>query len=141
MKYLFSLIALTAVLASCTSAPAPEPAPQPNDQPKQPVAADPLSGQWVGEWGPSPARQTAVMLELKWDGTTLTGTVNPGRNAIELSKAAFDPASQSVTLELDAPNADREIVRYIVKGKVEGKTMSGTFDRGGEAGIFKLEKL
>ena len=124
------------VLISCSAKPesaTPEPA-------DQPLAADPLSGQWVGRWGPSANRQTDVMLELKWDGTTLTGTVNPGRNALELSKATFDPNTQAITLELDAPNPDREIVRYVVKGKVEGTTMSGTFDRGGETGIFELQR-
>ena len=131
MKHVFCLILFLGLLTSCGSAPEP---------PSTPASADTLSGEWVGQWGPSPSRQTAVTLELRWDGTTLNGTVNPGRNALELSKASFDPQSQTVTMELDGPNADREVVHYVVKGKVEGNTMSGTFDRAGETGTFSLEK-
>ena len=131
MKHLFCLIAILGLLASCGSSP------EPTD--KQ-TSTDPLSGEWAGNWGPSPSRQTAVTLELKWDGTKLSGTVNPGRNSIELSKATFDPQSGAVTMELDGPNPDREIVHYVIKGKVEDNAMSGTFDRAGETGTFTLEK-
>jgi len=131
MKSLLCLIAIVGLLASCA------PAPSSKDQSS---STDPLSGTWVGEWGPSPDRQSSVTVELKWDGTALKGTVNPGRNAIELSKATFDPQSQAVSMELDAPGANRNIVHYVVNGKVSGTTMSGTFDRGGETGTFKIEK-
>jgi hypothetical protein len=132
MKHLFCLIVSLGILTSCSNAP--------KTADRSPSSADPLTGEWTGEWGPSSNRQTAVTLELKWDGTTLTGTVNPGRSPIELSKATYDPQSQTVTMELDGPNPDREIVHYVVNGKVEGTTMSGTFDRAGEKGTFKLEK-
>ena len=131
MKHLFSLVALVGLLVSCAPAPASG---------DQPLPADPLSGNWVGEWGPRPGQQTYVTLELEWDGSTLKGTVNPGRNAIELSKATYDPQLQAVTMELDAPGPNRNVVHYVVNGKVSGNTMEGTFDRGGETGTFKIEK-
>ena len=131
MKRLFSLIAILGMLVACAPAP---------DKAEHPSSADPLTGNWVGEWGPSPDRQTYVTLELKWDGTSLKGTVNPGRNEIELSKATYEPQSQTVTMELDAPGANRNTVHYVVSGKVSGNTMTGTFDRGGETGTFKIEK-
>src|SRR5262249_4871963 len=52
---------------------------------------DPLSGTWVGDWGPSASDRNQVTVELKWDGKTLTGNVNPGPNAVPLDKASFDP--------------------------------------------------
>jgi len=104
------------------------------------TAADPVSGTWVGEWGPSPSRQTEVTVELKWDGTTLQGTVDPDRTPFELSKASFDPKTSAVTMELDGPNSRRETVHYVIEGKVSGDTMSGTFDRAGEKGTFKIKK-
>jgi hypothetical protein len=104
------------------------------------AAADPISGTWVGEWGPSPSRQTEVTVELKWDGTTLKGTVDPHRTPFELSKASFDPKTNAVKMELDGPNSRREMVHYVIEGKISGTTMSGTFDRAGEKGSFKLEK-
>jgi hypothetical protein len=52
----------------------------------------------------------------------------------------FDPQVQTVTLELDGPNPDREMVHYVIKGKIEGTTMTGTFDRAGDTGTFQLQK-
>jgi hypothetical protein len=104
------------------------------------AAADPISGTWVGEWGPSPSRQTEVTLELKWDGATLKGTVDPHRTPFELSKASFDPKTNAVRMELDGPNSRRDMVHYVIEGKIAGTTMSGTFDRAGEKGTFKIEK-
>lgn len=127
MKHLICVIALAGILAACSSD-------------KSATSADALSGTWTGEWGPSPDRQTFVTLELKWDGTNLKATVNPGRSPIEVSKATFEQQTQAITLELDAPGSTREIVRYVVKGQVSGDSMSGTFDRGGELGTFRLEK-
>ena len=50
----------------------------------RPMVADPLSGTWTGDWGPSASDRNPVTVELKWDGTVLTGTVNPGPNAVVL---------------------------------------------------------
>lgn len=120
------LLAAVVVLFGCSASTTPP--------------ADPVTGTWAGEWGPSPSKQTEVVVELQWDGTTLRGTVDPDRNGIELAKASFDPKTSAVTMELDGPNSSREIVRYKIDGKISGTTMSGTFDRAGEAGTFKIEK-
>jgi hypothetical protein len=122
------LVATLALLSACSSATTST------------GTADPVSGTWVGEWGPSPSRQTEVTVELKWDGTTLKGTVDPDRNGIELATASFDPKTSAVTMELDGPNSSREIVRYKIEGKISGTTMSGTFDRAGEKGTFEINK-
>ena len=61
-------------------------------------SADPLTGTWKGDWGPSPTDRNAVILVLKWDGKTLTGTVNPGPDAIAIEKASFDPKSMTIHL-------------------------------------------
>ena len=44
-------------------------------------SADPLTGTWKGDWGPSATDRNSVTIELKWNGKTLTGTVNPGPDA------------------------------------------------------------
>ena len=103
-------------------------------------SADPLSGTWTGQWGPTPSRQTDVTVALKWDVTTLHGTVDPDRMPFELSKASFDPKTNSITMELDGPNSRGQTVHYVIEGKVSGNAMSGTFDRAGEKGTFKIRK-
>jgi len=60
------------------------------------AADDPLSGTWTGDWGPSERDRNQATVELKWDGKSLSGTVNPGPNAVELKKATFDPKSGAV---------------------------------------------
>jgi hypothetical protein len=101
---------------------------------------DPLTGRWEGEWGPSPERQTNVVLELKWDGTTLTGTVNPSGRAMELGKSTFNPRTNMISMELDAHDVAGEPDHYSIEGKVDGKTMSGSWTRNKGAGTFKISK-
>lgn len=122
------LIATLSILSGCSSATPSTAAP------------DSISGRWIGEWGPSPSRQTEVTVELKWDGATLRGTIDPDRRPFELSKASFDPKTSAVTMELDGPNSRGEKVHYVIEGMVAENTMSGTFDRAGEKGTFKIQK-
>ena len=103
-------------------------------------AADPISGTWRGEWGPTPQRQTDVTVEFRWDGKNLQGTVDPEGKSYELTKASFDPQTDIVKMELDGPNSRRETVHYLIEGKISGKVMSGTFNRGGEKGTFRIAK-
>jgi hypothetical protein len=56
----------------------------------------PLKGSWLGDWGPNKTQRTQVVVVLDWDGKNITGTINPGPDAIPLSKA---------TLELKRPPA------------------------------------
>jgi hypothetical protein len=101
---------------------------------------DPLTGRWEGEWGPTPERQTNVVLELKWDGTMLTGTVNPGGRAMELGKSSFDPKTNAISMELDARDVSGEPDHYSIQGKVDGKKMAGTWTRNKGSGTFKISK-
>ena len=135
LSVLFTLL----VVGACSSEPAKAPEPAATDAPAAPDAsADPLSGTWKGDWGPSEKDRNAVELELKFDGTTLTGTVNPGANAIPLSKAAFNAGT--ITMEADAKGHDGKPVHYTIEGKVEGTSMTGTWNHDDKKGDFKLTK-
>jgi hypothetical protein len=104
------------------------------------AADDPLSGTWTGDWGPSAMDRNQVTVELKWDGKILTGTVNPGPNAIELKKAAFDPKTNAVHFEADTTNRRGNAIHYVIDGKVEGKAMTGTWNHDNRNGDFKITK-
>jgi hypothetical protein len=101
---------------------------------------DPVTGKWEGKWGPSPDRQTEVVLELKWDGSHLTGTINPGSRAIEISKGTFDPGTNAISMELDSTNNRGETDHYAIQGKVDGNKMSGTWTRNNGSGDFHITK-
>jgi hypothetical protein len=79
-------------------------------------------------------------VELKLDGTAVTGTVNPGENAVALTKGSFNQETSAVTMEADAKGHDGKDVHYVIEGKVEGGTMSGTWNHGDKKGDFKLSK-
>ena len=131
------------VLAACASEPATstETAAEPEAAAAAPDAsADPLSGTWTGDWGPTPTHRNPVTLELKWDGTALTGTVNPGPDAIPLTKATYASDTGMVMLEADAKDHAGEPVHYMIEGKLEGSTLMGSWMHGETKGDFKVSK-
>ncbi len=103
-------------------------------------AADPLSGTWVGDWGPSAADRNQVTVEFKWDGKTVTGTVNPGPNAVAVEKGTFDPKTNAVHFEANAKNRRGNMVHYVVEGKIEKTTMTGSWSHDNRKGDFKITK-
>ena len=103
---------------------------------------DPLSGTWAGDWGPSPNDRNDVTLQLKWDGKALTGNITSGTNVagqIPLQKTSFDPKTGAVHMEADASARGRTI-HYVVEGKVEKGTMTGSWNHDNRKGDFKLTK-
>jgi hypothetical protein len=104
-------------------------------------AADPITGSWAGDWGPSANDRNQVTVDLKFDGKTLTGTVNPGPNAVTLTKSTFDPATGNVHMEADAKNPrGGAVVHYVIDGKIAGNTMTGTWNHDNRKGDFKITK-
>jgi hypothetical protein len=102
--------------------------------------ADPLSGTWTGDWGPSASDRNQVTVELKWDGKTLTGTVNPGPNAVALQKASFDSKTNAVHFEADAKSRRGADLHYVIDGKLDSETMSGSWSHDTRKGDFKITK-
>jgi hypothetical protein len=103
-------------------------------------AQDPLSGTWTGDWGPSPSDRNQVTVELKWDGKTVTGTINPGPNAVTLKNSTFDPKTGEVHFEADVVGRRGDNLHYVVNGKIEGSTMTGSWDHTSRKGDFKITK-
>lgn len=99
--------------------------------------ADPLTGKWTGDWGPSATDRNAVTIELKWDGKNLSGTVNPGPDALSIENASFDPTAMKVHLEANYAPRNR---RYVVDGIVDQNKMSGTWNHPGRTGDFQVTK-
>jgi hypothetical protein len=107
-----------------------------------------LTGTWVGDFGPAFYDRNTISLELKWDGTKLTGVVKPGvpgarmyRNfeGFPIENASFDPRTGSVKFEATYQPRGR---RYFIEAKLEGNTLKGTWNRPDENkdGDFKLTR-
>ena len=98
---------------------------------------DPLSGVWTGDWGTTPSHRNPVTVNLRWDGATLTGAVNPGPNALQFTKTSFDVRNSAVHLEIEAVLGGRE-VHYVIDGMVEDGTLIGTWYNDPNKGNFRL---
>jgi len=113
-----------------------------------PLAAQyghPLSGTWSGDWGPTAETRHRVLLELRWDGKAISGTINPGPNAVRLRTASLDPSTWTVRLEAEGAGASGPGTRYLIEGKLENlgsyhRVLSGTWTQGAERGTFRLER-
>ena len=106
--------------------------------------ADPLTGSWAGDWGPSVQDRNQVTVDLKWDATAkaLTGVVKTAnRPEVALSKASYDAATQTVKMEADARNPrSGASVKYTIEAKLAGASMTGTWNHDAVKGDFKLTK-
>jgi hypothetical protein len=100
--------------------------------------ADPLSGTWTGDWGPSAADRNDVTVELQWDGSAMTGTVNPGPNAVALQKSTYDPKTGAVHMEADAKGRRGNPIHYVIDGKVTNGAMTGSWNHDNRKGDFKI---
>ena len=107
-------------------------------------AADPLTGTWSGDWGPSAGDRNMVNVDLKWDGKALTGTVHsvsPSRPDVSLTKSTFTAASNAVHMEAESANPrGGAAVHYIIDGKMAGNSMTGSWNHDASKGDFKLTK-
>lgn len=120
-----------------------------------PVAAQegyPLAGTWYGDYGAGNQRRDLTVI-MKWDGTAVTGTVNPGPNAAKLT------ATMTITPGKPAPEGrnstegvppvfhvriefDGNTLQGDIQNPVAGnRTITGTWTRGGEKGTFQLRRL
>jgi len=94
----------------------------------------PLKGSWSGDWGPTKAQRTRVLLQMQWDGKAVTGAINPGPNAVPLTRASLDPDTWQVHLEANG---------IVIDGRLENigsahRVLSGTWTQAGAKGDVRL---
>jgi hypothetical protein len=105
----------------------------------------PLTGTWSGEWEPTPADRTHVTLVMSWDGKTVSGTLNPGPNAVPLDTVAVDVATWTVRIEAGGKDASGPRTPIVIEGRLENlgsyhRTLRGTWQEGGSKGRLSLTR-
>lgn len=105
----------------------------------------PMSGSWVGDWGPTPAQRNRVIVVLDWTGSALVGTINPGPNAIPVRVATVNPKDWSLHMEADTTDAQGRAVTYVIDGKINdlgthNRTIAGTWRVNGAEGRFSITR-
>jgi hypothetical protein len=96
----------------------------------------PLKGSWSGDWGTNAQDRNRVLLDLDWDGRQITGTINPGPDAVPIRRATVDPSDWSVRLEADG---------YLIEGQLDNlgayaRRFSGTWTENGVKGDFVVTR-
>jgi hypothetical protein len=111
---------------------------------QQKNAADPISGTWTGDWGPNAGDRNTVTVDMKSDGKAVTGTVhsvNFQRPDVPLQKSTFDAKTGAIHMEAEVPGQRGAApVHFVIDGKVDKGTMSGSWNHGNSKGDFKLTK-
>ena len=105
----------------------------------------PLKGSWLGDWGPSKTDRNQVVVVMDWDGSKISGQINPGPNAVPFTKATLDPKGWLVHIEADGKNQAGQTVHYVIDGKIENlglynRSIVGTWGHDNVKGDFKITR-
>ena len=124
MKYVFSILLLSAFFSTAHA-----------------QEGYPLDGTWRGEWGQPGSQQTQAVIVMNWDGTTINGRVNPGRNMVFFDDASLD--AENWIVRFSATTKQGEPVTF--EGKLENigsynRTITGTWTLAGVANPLVLTR-
>ncbi len=113
--------------------------------PLQAQEGHPLVGSWHGDRGANAGSRTDVTLIMDWDGTQLTGVVNPGFESMALQNAKLTPKGWTVHFEIEEKDKAGKAVRCMVDGKIDRlgsdqRTLTGTWVCGGVKQDFTLTR-
>ena len=86
-----------------------------------------------------------MTLIMDWDGTQLTGVVNPGFESMALQNAKLNAKDWTVHFEVDSKDAAGKNVRCLVDGKIDKlgsdqRTLTGTWMCATAKQTFKLTR-
>jgi hypothetical protein len=87
-----------------------------------------------------------MLLLLDWADNRISGTINPGRNGVEIERAVLDVSTWTLTIEAAMPQdaSSGQAAPFVAEGKLENlgswtnRQYSGTYRLGDETGSFLL---
>jgi hypothetical protein len=105
----------------------------------------PLTGTWSGDWGTSASQRTHITLVMSWDGKNVSGTLNPGPEAVKIGNINLDVTNWTVRIEADGKDSSGKPVRIAAEGKIEDlssahRKLSGSWMQGSTKGDFRLTR-
>jgi hypothetical protein len=106
----------------------------------------PLHGTWSGAWGKN--QDNRVLLNLDYDGKQVTGEINPGPNALTVTKTDIDysdPTAWKVKMEADGKDAAGKPVHVVIDGTLQNievyyKILRGTWTQNGVSSPFLVTR-
>ena len=105
----------------------------------------PLTGTWSGDWGPTATQRNHITFVMSWDGKNVTGTINPGPDAIPIGSVFVDVTNWNVRIEADAKDQAGKPVHIAAEGRLDDigsyhRRLTGTWLQGTTKGDFKLTR-
>jgi hypothetical protein len=101
----------------------------------------PLTGSWHGEWAAAGGQPNHVVMFLKWENRTITGTINPGRDGLPIKAASLDADKWLVKLESDTKDGQHIAIEGTLADIGSyNRTITGTWTQGSTKGNFKLTR-
>ena len=105
----------------------------------------PLTGTWGGDWGPNATQRSHLTFVMNWDGKNVTGTINPGPDAITIGSVFLDVTNWTVRIEADAKDQSGKAVHIAAEGKIDDlasahRKITGTWVQGAAKGDFRLTR-
>ncbi len=104
----------------------------------------PAKGSWSGYWGPTRADQHRILMVLDWRDNKISGTINPGPNAVKIDEADLDVSTWTLVIQAKMPTDGGHTAPFVATGKLENlgswtnRTYTGSYRLGDEAGTFKM---
>jgi hypothetical protein len=113
----------------------------------------PLAGTWYGDYTTG-KQATDITVIMKWDGKSITGSINPGPNSKPLTSVVMDitpgkPAPQGQQSTSGTPpvfkvrfDVDGITFDGTIKNPVAGnRQLTGTWKRGNQSGTFHIRRV
>ena len=105
----------------------------------------PLTGTWSGDWGPNVTQRNHLTFVMNWDGKNISGTINPGDNAITIGSVFLDVTNWTVRIEADGKDQAGRAVHIAAEGKLDDiasahRKLTGSWVQGTAKGDFRLTR-
>jgi hypothetical protein len=97
----------------------------------------PAKGSWSGDFIAGDSEKSRVRLLIDASNGELSGTVNPGRNGVDMSSVELDAASWTLTIRAAMPDGELVLTGTLSNlGSWNNRKYIGTWSMGNEAGNF-----
>jgi hypothetical protein len=97
----------------------------------------PAKGSWSGDFIAGDSEKSRVRLLIDALNGELSGTVNPGRNGVDMSTVELDAASWTLTIRAPMPDGELVLTGTLSNlGSWNNRKYIGTWSMGNEKGNF-----
>lgn len=98
----------------------------------------PAKGSWSGELS-SGSETTRIRLLIDAMNGELSGDINPGRNAVDISSAVLDAPTWGLTIRAPMPEGELVLTGTLSNlGSWTNRKYIGTYTQGGKSGNFEF---